>query len=103
MVEHPERILQSHDWDVQILRKRSSEERDETPECAERTEDARRVVGPSGALGRAGAARALPKRGERLRVFVVASARRDRMETPAGQPRAERGLSGATLAPRTKH
>jgi hypothetical protein len=40
MVEHPERILQSHDWDVQIFRKRSFEERDETPECAERTEDA---------------------------------------------------------------
>jgi hypothetical protein len=40
MVEHPERILQSHDWDVQILHKRSSKERDETPECTERTEDA---------------------------------------------------------------
>ena len=40
MVERRERILQSHDWDVQILRKNSSKERDETPACAERTEDA---------------------------------------------------------------
>src|SRR5262249_50015112 len=161
MVEHPERILQSHDWDVQILHKRSSKERDETPACTERTEDAlaitvsflfelclglaqpfeeeteariqraqiglfdflrksavgslpkfeiRRGVGRetkrnSGAFGWAGAATRLATRalGRTFGCIRSRLRRASRMQKTAGQSRAERGLSGATLAPRIKY
>jgi hypothetical protein len=40
LIEPGERILQSHDWDAQILLKSCSEKRDETPAGAKRTEGA---------------------------------------------------------------
>jgi len=59
----------------------------------------------AGRLGPLAPPRALrrARRDERLGVFVVASAERAAWKKAAGQSRAERGLSGATLAPRIKH